>query len=191
MRRLMVSVVSVFAAALVCVSSASAEILDASTVTCQKMLDVAALKPVSKTDEESQSKLGVMLIWMQGYQAPSEHGTAVDLKTIMTNIDRIVEKCTAQPNLGLMTVSQKLWDEDDALPTTAVDLSTITCESMMTSKDDDRASMLIWLLGYNAFVAEYPTFDLDALGETVTSIATYCTENPTMGLVTASNKAGE
>ncbi len=191
MRRLMVSVVSVFAAALVCVSSASAEILDASTVTCQKMLDVAALKPVSKTDEESQSKLGVMLIWMQGYQAPSEHGTAVDLKTIMTNIDRIVEKCTAQPNLGLMTVSQKLWDEDDALPTTAVDLSTITCESMMTSKDDDRASMLIWLLGYNAFVAEDPTFDLDALGETVTSIATYCTENPTMGLVTASNKAGE
>ncbi len=191
MRRLMVSVVSVFAAALVCVSSASAEILDASTVTCQKMLDVAALKPVSKTDEESQSKLGVMLIWMQGYQAPSEHGTAVDLKTIMTNIDRIVEKCTAQPNLGLMTVSQKLWDEDDALPTTAVDLSTITCESMMTSKDDDRASMLIWLLGYNAFVAEDPTFDLNALGETVTSIATYCTENPTMGLVTASNKAGE
>ncbi|MBX9685037.1 MAG: HdeA family protein [Hyphomicrobium sp.] len=172
-------------------SPARSEILDASTVTCQKMLDVAALKPVSKTDEESQSKLGVMLIWMQGYQAPSEHGTAVDLKTIMSNIDRIVEKCTAQPNLGLMTVTQKLWDEDDALPTTAVDLTTVTCESMMTSKDDDRASMLIWLLGYNAFVAEDPTFDLDALGETVTSIATYCTENPTMGLVTASNKAGE
>ncbi len=191
MRRLVLSIVAVGSMLTLAAPPASAEVLDASTVTCQKMLDVAAIKASTKADEDSQSKLGVMLIWMQGYLAPEAHGTAVDIKTIMSNIDTVVEKCTETPNLGLMTVARTLWDEDDTLSKNAVDLSTITCEAMMKTNDDDRGSMLIWLLGYNSYVADDPTFDLDALGNTVTAIATYCIENPTMGLVTASNKAGE
>ena len=169
---------------------ASAKPVDASTVTCTEMLAIASAGD-SKADSESQARIGVMLMWMQGYQAPADHGTVADVKAIMGDIDRVVAMCTKSPNLGLMTVTEKLWEGGGEPSSDAVDLSTVKCEAMLHTNDADRASMVVWLLGYNAAVDEDPMFDLDDVGEKVKNLAAYCTENPEIGLVTASSKAEE
>ena len=172
------------------IQPASAKEVDASTVTCTEMLDVASRKDKDDKDE-SKARIGVMLIWMQGFQTPADHGTVADIKAIMGDIDRVVEMCTQTPNLGLMTVTEKLWAEDSEPSKDATDLSTVKCDDMMKMNDADRTSAVMWLLGYNAAVDKDPMFDLDAVGEKVKNLATYCTENPEMGLVTASDKAEE
>lgn len=184
--------VTAFLAALSMVLSlpASAKAVDASTVTCTEMLSIAAATD-GKANAESQARIGVMLIWMQGYQAPADHGTVADLKAIISDIDRVVEMCTKSPNYGLMTVTEKLWDDENGPAPDAVDLSTVKCEAMLKSNDTDRAGMVIWLMGYNAAADEDPMFDLDAVGDKVTKLATYCAQNPDIGLVTASTKSDE
>lgn len=189
MRRILAAALAVTLSLMLSVP-ASAKAVDASTVTCTEMLAIASAGD-SKENSESQARIGVMLMWMQGYQAPADHGTVADVKAIMGDIDRVVEMCTKSPNLGLMTVTEKLWDGDSEPSKEAVDLSTVKCDAMLKANDTERASMVVWLLGYNAAVDEDPMFDLDAVGEKVTNLATYCTENPEMGLVTASGKSEE
>ena len=178
-------------ASLIFCAAASAKPVDASTVTCTEMLDVASRKGTDDPKDESKARIGVMLIWMQGYEAPAEHGTVADVKSIMGDIDRVVDMCSKSPNLGLMTVTEKLWDEDAPPSKEAVDLSTVTCEALMGTNDADRTGMVMWLMGYRAAAADDPMFDLDAVGEKVKNLATYCKENPAMGLVTAADKSSE
>ena len=172
-------------------AAASAKPVDASTVTCTEMLEVASLKGNDDPKGEAKARIGLMLIWMQGYKAPSDHGTVADVKAIMSGIDRVVDMCSKTPNFGLMTVTEKLWAADAEVSKDAVDLSTVTCTAWLKTNDTDRTGMVMWLLGYHAAVAEDPMFELDAVGEKVKNLATYCTENPDMGLVTASDKSAE
>jgi hypothetical protein len=46
----------------------------------------------------------------------------------------------------------------------------------------------MWLVGYHASVAKSTIIDMVKFGESVSKIATYCAENPEMGLFTASEK---
>ena len=86
--------------------AASAKPVDASTVTCTEMLEVASTKGDDAVKNESRARIGLMLIWMQGYKAPADYGTVADVKSIMGGIDRVVEMCTKTPNFGLMTVTE-------------------------------------------------------------------------------------
>ena len=178
-------------AAIFMAPAALAKPVDASTVTCTEMLEVATTKGDDAAKKESQARIGLMLIWMQGYKAPADHGTVADVKSIMGGIDRVVDMCSKTPNFGLMTVTEKLWAADAEVSKDAVDLSTVTCTAWLKTNDTDRTGMVMWLLGYHAAVAEDPMFELDAVGEKVKNLATYCTENPDMGLVTASEKSAE
>lgn len=187
MRRTLFSAVA--AALLLATSfhSASADTIDASTLTCRELAEKS--KSSNKTDAYGAS---VILYWMEGYQATSEQGTVVDFDNMSKEFTKTTEFCGQNPGIGVMTASQKFMGENAEDATTkAIDLSILKCEAVNSTKEnetDGLGQILMWLAGYHASVAKSTVIDMDKFGESVTKMATYCAENPEMGLFTASEK---
>ncbi len=70
----------------------------------------------------------------------------------------------------------------------SVDMSTITCEQVMSSSQDDATTTLIWLDGWLAGQADNTMLDPDDLGKQVEGILSVCQENGAMSLINAAKQ---
>ena len=70
-----------------------------------------------------------------------------------------------------------------------VDMSTITCQQLMSMKQDEVSFVLIWVQGYMAGAAEETSMDPDALGKAVTDTVTYCQANAEMSVMNATKES--
>lgn len=168
-------------------NSASADTLDASTLTCRELAEKS-----QSSDKMDAYGASVILYWMAGYQATAEQGTVVDFDNMSKEFTETTEFCSQNPGIGVMTASGKFMGEnaEDATPK-AIDLAILKCDAVNTTKEDETdglGQILMWLAGYHASVAKSTVIDMDKFGESVVKIATYCAENPEMGLFTASEK---
>lgn len=70
----------------------------------------------------------------------------------------------------------------------SVDMSTITCEQVMTSNQDEVTTVLIWLDGWLAGQADNTMLDPDEMGKQVEGILGVCEANASMSLMNAAKE---
>ena len=73
----------------------------------------------------------------------------------------------------------------------SVDMSTITCENLMSMKQDEVSFVLIWVQGYMAGTNDDSSMDPEALSESVTDTVTYCQENKSTSVMNAVKATAE
>ncbi len=168
-----------------CAAQASAEVIDTSTIACEKL--VAAYK--AKT-EGSVGFVNGILNWMGGYHATEKQGTVVDWKKLSKAIDQTIEYCAEHPNVGVMSASEKFMGEqiEEAGPE-ALDVAIVTCENTLSANSIATGNTFMWLSGYHTSTNKESTMlDIEKFKQHITQIAEYCVANPKTGLVTASEK---
>lgn len=69
-----------------------------------------------------------------------------------------------------------------------IDLSTMKCSEFLKSSKDDVGSTLAWLDGYYKDEDDPPIIDTDKFVQNAKKLAAYCVTNPTVGLITATDK---
>ena len=70
-----------------------------------------------------------------------------------------------------------------------LDLSTIKCADFVKSSKEDIGVVAMWLHGYYAGKADSPAvIDFDRFTQDAEKLGKYCGENPSHGLITASDK---
>jgi acid stress chaperone HdeB len=69
-----------------------------------------------------------------------------------------------------------------------IDFSTTTCKQFMDSKQDEIGIVLAWLDGYYHEENDPPVFDTAKFEANAKKLATFCKANPTLGLITATDK---
>jgi hypothetical protein len=168
-------------------SAASAESLDASTLSCRELTEKS-----QSSDKSAVYGASVILYWMEGYQATEDQGTVVDFDNVAKEFSATTDFCSKNPAVGVMSASSKFMGEnaEDATPK-AIDLAILKCEAVNSTKEnetDGLGQILMWLAGYHASVAKSTVIDMDKFGASVEKITTYCAEHPEMGLFTASEK---
>ncbi len=95
-----------FAAALAAVgllascNIASAEQIDLSTWTCKKF---------QSADKE---EIGVILAWLDGYYKDEDDPPIIDTDKFVGNAKKLGAYCSAHPDIGLITATDKLFGED-------------------------------------------------------------------------------
>lgn len=72
-----------------------------------------------------------------------------------------------------------------------VDMSTITCASLLEMGEDEVAFTLIWVAGYLAGAEEELSMDPDLLGAHVGRTVDYCQENDEMSVLNAARETME
>ena len=82
--------------AIVGCTSARAEVMDVSTITCAE---------VQKMSPEEAS---YVMMWLHGYYGGSAGDTTIDMAALETSATMIGETCSANPDLGLMTAIKQL-----------------------------------------------------------------------------------
>lgn len=187
MMRLLLSAATAVLLLVTSFNAASADTIDASTLTCHDLVAKA-----QSSDKTSVYGATVVLYWMAGYQATAEQGTVVDFDNLSKEFAATTEFCGQNPTVGVMSASEKFMGEnaEDQTPK-AIDLAILKCEAVNSTKEDETdglGQILMWLAGYHASVAKSTIIDMDKFGESITKMATYCAENPQMGLFTASEK---
>jgi len=73
----------------------------------------------------------------------------------------------------------------DAANAQALNLSKMTCKDFVESTKEAAAAITVWLDGYFTDEDELSVVDFDKLKITAQKLATYCTQNPRMGLMSA------
>jgi acid stress chaperone HdeB len=73
----------------------------------------------------------------------------------------------------------------------SVDMSTITCENLLSMKQDEVSFVLIWVQGYTAGANEDSTMDPDVLAKSVTDTVNYCQENKSTSVMNAVDATAE
>jgi acid stress chaperone HdeB len=69
-----------------------------------------------------------------------------------------------------------------------VDLSTITCKQFLDMNKESISLILMWMAGYYSDQDAPPLVDFDKMKEDAGKLAAYCTQNPTVGLITAAEE---
>jgi acid stress chaperone HdeB len=69
-----------------------------------------------------------------------------------------------------------------------LDLSTMKCSDFLKSSKDDVGATLAWLDGYYKDEDDPPVIDTDKFVANAKKLAEYCVANPTIGLITATDK---
>jgi acid stress chaperone HdeB len=69
-----------------------------------------------------------------------------------------------------------------------IDLSTMTCAKFQASSKDEIGIILTWLDAYYREENDPPVLDTDRFVENAKKLGKYCAENPTLGLITATDK---
>jgi len=72
-----------------------------------------------------------------------------------------------------------------------VDMSTVTCGSLLTMDESAVTFMLTWVAGYMAGTEEELSMDPDALGKSVDATVKYCQENEEMSVLNAARETAE
>jgi acid stress chaperone HdeB len=70
----------------------------------------------------------------------------------------------------------------------AIDMSTITCADFSGRLADQMANMMFWLEGYYTEDDDRTTIDFAEFKSTLEKLLVYCSNNPTVGLLTAADK---
>jgi acid stress chaperone HdeB len=70
----------------------------------------------------------------------------------------------------------------------SVDMSTITCEQLMSGSGEDAGNLLIWVDGWLAGQADETMLDSETLGAQVEGIAAICQDNPAMSIINAAKQ---
>ncbi|GJE56869.1 HdeA/HdeB family chaperone [Methylobacterium thuringiense] len=70
-----------------------------------------------------------------------------------------------------------------------VDLSTSTCKQFLESGEEGIKTTLTWLDGYYKDEDDPPVIDTDKLVANSKKLGEFCAKNPTLGLITAADKA--
>ena len=69
-----------------------------------------------------------------------------------------------------------------------IDLSTMTCAKFQASPGEEVKLILTWLDGYYRDEKDPPVIDTDLFVANAKKLGEYCTANPTIGLITATDK---
>jgi len=69
-----------------------------------------------------------------------------------------------------------------------IDLSTMTCSKFQASSKDEIGIILTWLDAYYRDDDDPPVIDTDRFVANAKKLGQYCGENPTIGLITATDK---
>lgn len=185
LRSLACSLVAALALALL-PAAASAEQIDASTVTCKDLTDSG------NSGKEGAYGASVILYWMAGYHATDDQGTVVDFDNLVKEMGQTADFCSKNPAISVMTASGKYMGENAVAATPkAIDLSILKCEQVNASKPDDAEGLgqiLMWLSGYHKSTGGTTLLDMDEFEKSVDKMAEYCKANPEVGLYTASEK---
>jgi acid stress chaperone HdeB len=97
----MKTVAAVFVAGVFAWSApAFADDIDLSTWTCQKF------QSASKGDVE------VILSWLDGYYKDEDDPPVIDTDKFVDNAKKLGEYCSAHPDIGLITATDKLFQKD-------------------------------------------------------------------------------
>jgi hypothetical protein len=168
-------------------TAASADPIDVSTISCERL--TSAYK--AKTDDDLSFVNGI-LNWLGGYNATEDQGTVVDWDKLSASFDKTVEYCFDHPNIGVMSASDNFMGENisEATPN-SVDLAIVTCETVLTNKDIQKniGDTFMWLAGYHASYNNGSTMlDVQKFIKQTSQIADYCQANPKASLVTAAEK---
>jgi len=82
---------------LVCCNAAFADDIDLSTWTCKKF------QAASKDD------IGVILAWLDGYYKEEDDPPVIDTDKFVANAKKLGEYCSAHPDIGLISATDKLF----------------------------------------------------------------------------------
>jgi acid stress chaperone HdeB len=69
-----------------------------------------------------------------------------------------------------------------------IDLSKMTCQEFLTSDKDEIRIIWAWLDGYYKDEQDPPIMDIDAMVDNLRRLNEYCAANPTVGLITATDR---
>ncbi len=69
-----------------------------------------------------------------------------------------------------------------------IDLSTMTCSKFQGSSKDEIGIILTWLDAYYREEDDPPVLDTEKFVENAKKLGEYCAANPTIGLITATDK---
>ena len=69
-----------------------------------------------------------------------------------------------------------------------IDLSKRTCQQFLASSRDEIRIIWAWLDGYYKDEQDPPIIDTNTLTDNLNKLNEYCTANPTIGLITATDK---
>jgi acid stress chaperone HdeB len=72
-----------------------------------------------------------------------------------------------------------------------IDLSTWTCSKFQAADKDEVSIILAWLDGYYREENDPAVLDTDKFVSNAKKLGRYCSENPTIGLITATDKLFE
>lgn len=170
---------------------AQAQAIDPATATCSELTKVAASSADDKAGKDSQTRIGVLLLWMAGFLAPESQGSVVDFTQLQSDIASITASCTQTPALGIKTIAAKLWERDQPTTPNSVDISTLQCSLLTQQQDQKAAAAVLWLIGNYASEEDTPMFDMDEIGKTIEKIARQCAVNPALSVATAAEKVLE
>ena len=69
-----------------------------------------------------------------------------------------------------------------------VDMSTITCADFSKKPPEAMANIMFWLEGYYTEEEDPTTIDFDKFKSTLEQLLIYCSNNPTIGVLTAADE---
>lgn len=69
-----------------------------------------------------------------------------------------------------------------------IDLSVWTCKKFQSASDEDVKLILAWLDGYYRNDNDPPVINLDRFVDNAKKLGQFCSANPEMGLITATDK---
>ena len=69
-----------------------------------------------------------------------------------------------------------------------IDLSVWTCKKFQSASDEDVKLILAWLDGYYRNDNDPPVINLDRFVDNAKKLGQFCSANPDMGLITATDK---
>jgi hypothetical protein len=85
-----------FAAALMAVSSAFAQTVDVSTITCK---DFSAHK---------KDEMLAIMMWLSGYYTKDDDPTVVDFAKVKAKTDKVADYCAKNPAVGLVPAAEPI-----------------------------------------------------------------------------------
>ena len=85
-----------FAAALLAASSAFAQTVDVSTITCK---DFSAHK---------KDEMLAIMMWLSGYYTKDDDPTVVDFAKVKAKTDKVADYCAKNPTVGLVPAAEPI-----------------------------------------------------------------------------------
>lgn len=90
---------TVLAAALIAASPATSQILDLSTIKCKDFIS------------SSKENIGIVLAWMNAYYKDEDDPPTIDFAEMGKAGEDLGAYCARNPEIGLMTAADKLFDK--------------------------------------------------------------------------------